>query len=172
MLTRAGVARRLGKSIATVRRMEGVELHPEVDDRGVHWFDIREVDTLRRGATNDERRQFDEKRLVKPVSRAPCVELARFVPKERTTSQEVKPERRLVLAAAAEARLAAQQVRIDLNELAEERRRLGHERELAVDHQLEEAKLALIAELEDCPDRILRRLPLEYVSSLLEILEQ
>src|SRR5690349_3484518 len=44
MLTRAGVAKRLGRSIATVRRMEGNELHPWVDDRGIHRFDQTEVD--------------------------------------------------------------------------------------------------------------------------------
>ena len=47
MLTRASVAKRLGKSIATVRRMEGIELHPIVDERGIHWFEVCEVDALR-----------------------------------------------------------------------------------------------------------------------------
>jgi len=46
MLTRAGVAKRLGRSLATVRRMEGTELHPSVDDRGVHRFDPDEVDAF------------------------------------------------------------------------------------------------------------------------------
>src|SRR5690606_14384846 len=49
MLTRTGVARRLGKSIATVRRMEGVELHPTRDERGVHHFDPDEVDAVASG---------------------------------------------------------------------------------------------------------------------------
>ena len=48
MLTRSGVARRLGKSIATVRRMEGVELHPTRDERGVHRFDPDEVERIAR----------------------------------------------------------------------------------------------------------------------------
>jgi hypothetical protein len=46
MLTRLAVARRLGKSVATVRRMEGTDLHPTIDARGVHWFaecDVEEV---------------------------------------------------------------------------------------------------------------------------------
>jgi hypothetical protein len=47
MLTRAQVARRLGKSIATVRRMEGVLLHPECDSNGVHQFDADDVDSIR-----------------------------------------------------------------------------------------------------------------------------
>lgn len=43
MWTRTQVARYLGKSIATVRRMEGVVLHPWVDDSGVHRFDPDEI---------------------------------------------------------------------------------------------------------------------------------
>jgi hypothetical protein len=44
MLTRGQVARRLGKSIATVRRMEGNELHPARDERGVLRFTAEEVE--------------------------------------------------------------------------------------------------------------------------------
>lgn len=44
MLTRAGVAKRIGRSIATVRRMEGSSLHPTQDADGVHWFEPREVE--------------------------------------------------------------------------------------------------------------------------------
>lgn len=66
MLTRSGVAKRLGKSLATVRRMEGVELHPTRDERGVHRFDPDEVEAVARGETSyrghraDESRGFDE----------------------------------------------------------------------------------------------------------------
>jgi hypothetical protein len=42
------VARRLGKSVATVRRLEGAQLHPYVDASGVHRFDVREVERLAR----------------------------------------------------------------------------------------------------------------------------
>jgi hypothetical protein len=49
MLTRSGVAKRIRKSLATVRRMEGNELHPEVDENGVHWFDEDEVDQVAKG---------------------------------------------------------------------------------------------------------------------------
>jgi len=45
-MTRAQVARRLGKSIATVRRMEGSELHPSVDGRGINRFDPGEVERV------------------------------------------------------------------------------------------------------------------------------
>src|SRR5882724_5400885 len=53
MLTRSGVAKRLGKSIATVRRMEGAELHPIRGANGVHLFDPDEVDAAARGETVD-----------------------------------------------------------------------------------------------------------------------
>jgi hypothetical protein len=45
-MTRKQVARRLGKSIATVRRIEGMLLHPARDERGVHRFDPDEVEAL------------------------------------------------------------------------------------------------------------------------------
>jgi hypothetical protein len=43
MLTRSQVARRLGRSVATVRRLEGSILHPHIDGDGVHRFDESEV---------------------------------------------------------------------------------------------------------------------------------
>lgn len=48
MLTRSGVAKRLGKSIATVRRMEDEELHPLRDARGVLQFSEEEVERIAR----------------------------------------------------------------------------------------------------------------------------
>jgi len=48
MLTRSQVARRLGKSVATVRRLEGMELYPRRDWRGVWRFDEAEVGALQR----------------------------------------------------------------------------------------------------------------------------
>lgn len=47
MITRADVARILDVSTTTVRRMEGKALFPEVK-RGVHWFDLNEVQDLKR----------------------------------------------------------------------------------------------------------------------------
>jgi len=55
MLTRSGVAKRLGKSIATVRRMEGVELFPRRDERGVCRFDPDEVERVARGERSPRR---------------------------------------------------------------------------------------------------------------------
>ena len=46
MLTRSQVARFLNRSITTVRRMEGNELHPDVAQNGVHLFDEDEVEEL------------------------------------------------------------------------------------------------------------------------------
>ncbi len=43
MLTRSQVARRIGRSIATVRRLEGTKLHPLVTSNGVRLFDPKEV---------------------------------------------------------------------------------------------------------------------------------
>lgn len=48
MLTRSGVTKRIGRSIATVRRMEGRSLHPTQDADGVHWFEPREVEVVLR----------------------------------------------------------------------------------------------------------------------------
>src|SRR5688572_24278603 len=51
MLTRSQVATMLGKSIATVRRMEGHELHPKRNRAGVHLFDPDEVRAVRSGTS-------------------------------------------------------------------------------------------------------------------------
>ncbi len=45
-LTRAEVARRLGVSRTTLRRLEGKSLHPVEGPRGVHFFEAREVDAF------------------------------------------------------------------------------------------------------------------------------
>ena len=44
MLTRTQVARRIRRSVATVRRMEGRTLHPHIDPRGIRLFDPQEVE--------------------------------------------------------------------------------------------------------------------------------
>lgn len=55
MMTRSQVAKRLGKSIATVRRMEGHELHPTKDERGFNRFDPSEVEAVARGGRSPVR---------------------------------------------------------------------------------------------------------------------
>jgi len=51
-MNRRQVAQRLGKSLATVRRIEGVLLHPARDARGVHQFDDKEVEGVAQGVEN------------------------------------------------------------------------------------------------------------------------
>jgi hypothetical protein len=46
MLTRSQVAARLGKSVATVRRLEHIHLHPRRDATGVYRFSDEEVELL------------------------------------------------------------------------------------------------------------------------------
>lgn len=45
-LTRSQVARRLGLSLSTVRRMEGVQLKPIVGERGVRYFEETEIQAV------------------------------------------------------------------------------------------------------------------------------
>lgn len=45
-LTRRQVARRLGLSLSTVRRMEGGELTPIIDERGVRYFEATEIQAV------------------------------------------------------------------------------------------------------------------------------
>lgn len=46
MLTRSQVAQQIGRSVATVRRMEGKSLHPQLGPRGVRLFDADEVEEV------------------------------------------------------------------------------------------------------------------------------
>ena len=46
LLTRGQVARRLGLSLSTVRRMEGVQLKPIVGERGVRYFEETEIQAI------------------------------------------------------------------------------------------------------------------------------
>src|SRR5688572_27934012 len=50
-LTRLEVATRLGISASSVRRLEGVHLHPVQDDRGVWRFDPAELDRVPQRST-------------------------------------------------------------------------------------------------------------------------
>src|SRR5262245_59629875 len=54
MLRRSQVARRLGRSVATVRRLEGAVLFPERDRRGIYRFDEGEVADLARRVRNGD----------------------------------------------------------------------------------------------------------------------
>ncbi|HYP97835.1 MAG TPA: hypothetical protein VER96_04120 [Polyangiaceae bacterium] len=46
LLTRGQVARRLGTSLSTVRRMEGAQLKPIIGPRGVHYFEETEIQAV------------------------------------------------------------------------------------------------------------------------------
>jgi len=46
LLTRGQVARRLGTSLSTVRRMEGEQLKPIIGARGVHYFEETEIQAV------------------------------------------------------------------------------------------------------------------------------
>ena len=78
MLKRSHVAKRLGRSLATVRRLEGVELHPIIDGDGVHLFDEAEVDEV---ARRGRRGPSDDGSATSPTTHAPSAwlkaELAR-----------------------------------------------------------------------------------------------
>jgi transcriptional regulator with XRE-family HTH domain len=79
-LTRAQVASRLGVSISTVRRYEGVRLHPEVDASDVRWFQANEVAALAASLANEPRMRNGNRAPAapKPEARSPG-ELAALV---------------------------------------------------------------------------------------------
>jgi len=60
MLTRSQVAARLGRSLATVRRLEGTELHPAKDGRGINRFDAQEVQALAQRLARSGTAAFDD----------------------------------------------------------------------------------------------------------------
>src|SRR5688572_10799787 len=80
MLTRRGVAKQLGKSVATVRRLEGSELHPTADACGVHRFPRAQVERLRRrirdgqavSAARGEWLRGNSRGSARPGARAPA----------------------------------------------------------------------------------------------------
>lgn len=63
-MTRKQVAQRLGKSIATVRRLEGVLLHPTLDSSGKHHFDADDVEALVEGIQRGEVTIWQQMRAV------------------------------------------------------------------------------------------------------------
>ena len=76
------MAKRLKKSRATVRRLEGVELFPSVDACGVHRFNSNEVDAIARRLRAGEataargnwlygQRELHRKRRAEPAVNSP-----------------------------------------------------------------------------------------------------
>ncbi|KAB2900869.1 MAG: hypothetical protein F9K40_08920 [Kofleriaceae bacterium] len=72
-LTRGQVAHRLNISVSTVRRYEGVRLHPTVDGNDVRWFDAREVAALAAELVNEASTQRPNARgsAIAPHTRSP-----------------------------------------------------------------------------------------------------
>ncbi len=154
-MTRTDVARRLGKSVATVRRLEGVELHPTVDEGGVHLFEEAEVE-----------------RLANRLSGTPPSSGEREPPRSYAMSPWLKSE--LVRRAQEDAedrehaaRLATQQADLEASrrqrEEDEERRRRNQEREewsrcerLAA--RVESIRRDVVRQLESASPRELRRM--------------
>ena len=54
-LTRDDVAKRLGVSISTVRRLEGTRLHPQIDDKSVRRFKASDVERLAKELEAEQR---------------------------------------------------------------------------------------------------------------------
>lgn len=54
-LTRDDVAKRLGVSIATVRRLEGTRLHPLIDDKSVRRFKASDVERVAKELEAEQR---------------------------------------------------------------------------------------------------------------------
>jgi len=82
-LTRAEVARRLGKSIATVRRLEYRALFPVRDERGVLRFAESDVERLRNAPAS-----------IKPFARSPWFERNVLERARRSTRVPTGPSRR------------------------------------------------------------------------------
>jgi hypothetical protein len=78
IMTRKQVADRLGRSLATVRRLEGSLLHPRRDSRGVHHFKRDEVEALARDLAAERvpltstRRSSDDGWESERLDEAPC----------------------------------------------------------------------------------------------------
>ena len=103
MLTRSAVAKKLGRSLATVRRLEGKELFPRCDSRGVNWFDEADVERVAvRFARGDvpsaqgpwlrKRRGHSQKGAVDPARRetsAPSDSLAALSAENRRLRHEL-----------------------------------------------------------------------------------
>ena len=106
-MTRKQVAQRLGKSIATVRRIEGVLLHPRQDARGVRHFDPRAVEALVKDVAKGtvslipvlpSRWGSGQARDDNPANECErCVVLSAGIEELRTELDEQRREHRLVI---------------------------------------------------------------------------
>ncbi|MBA3461241.1 MAG: helix-turn-helix domain-containing protein, partial [Deltaproteobacteria bacterium] len=78
-LTRDDVAKRLGVSISTVRRLEGTRLHPSIDDKSVRRFKASDVERLARELEAEQRSPRNAQQAVVRAAEMPKGELAALV---------------------------------------------------------------------------------------------
>lgn len=78
-LTRDDVAKRLGVSISTVRRLEGTRLHPSIDDKSVRRFKASDVDRLAKELEAEQRSPRNAQQAVVRAAEMPKGELAALV---------------------------------------------------------------------------------------------
>jgi hypothetical protein len=116
MMTRGQVAKRIGKSIATVRRLEGSQLHPKKDANGYMRFDPNEVERVARALRQRKRRPL-------PSSFFPDASLEIDDDHEVEDPEDIQHRARMKQAEAeAEARAAARRAERVRFEQEEERR--------------------------------------------------
>ncbi|MBX3155529.1 MAG: helix-turn-helix domain-containing protein [Deltaproteobacteria bacterium] len=78
-LTRDDVAKRLGVSISTVRRLEGTRLHPLIDDKSVRRFKASDVERLAKELEAEQRPPRNAQQAVVRAAEIPKGELAALV---------------------------------------------------------------------------------------------
>ena len=78
-LTRDDVAKRLGVSISTVRRLEGTRLHPSIDDKSVRRFKASDVERLAKELESEQRSPRNAQQAVVRAAEMPKGELAALV---------------------------------------------------------------------------------------------
>jgi hypothetical protein len=78
-LTRDDVAKRLGVSISTVRRLEGTRLHPTIDSKSVRHFKASDVERLAKDLQAEQRSPRNAQQAVVRVAEIPKGELAALV---------------------------------------------------------------------------------------------
>jgi DNA-binding transcriptional MerR regulator len=78
-LTRDDVAKRLGVSISTVRRLEGTRLHPLIDDKSVRRFKASDVERLAKELEAEQRSPRNAQQAVVHAAEMSKGELAALV---------------------------------------------------------------------------------------------
>ena len=78
-LTRDDVAKRLGVSISTVRRLEGTRLHPLIDDKSVRRFKASDVERLAKELEAEQRSPRNAQQAVVRAAEMSKGELAALV---------------------------------------------------------------------------------------------